>query len=84
MKLLVVLLLGCFGSVAMADEEATQDAQVAVEPYRYAQHLDIAHVVAMTPVPNVCAVVPVQMTYDDSQGKRHILAYQVMGNGCNN
>jgi hypothetical protein len=35
-------------------------------------------------VPNVCAVVPMRMTYLDSQGQQHVMAYQVMGNGCSN
>lgn len=83
MKLLLVLFLGCLGSVAMADE-ASQTTQPKVEPYRYAQKLDIAHVVAITQVPNVCAVVPMHLTYDDSKGNRHIMEYHVMGNGCTN
>ncbi|WP_313431487.1 DUF2790 domain-containing protein [Pseudomonas sp.] len=84
MKLLSILLLGCLGSVALADEQFTQATQVAVEPYRYAQHLDIAHVVAVTPVPDVCDVVPMQLTYDDSNGERHVMEYRIMGNGCSN
>lgn len=84
MKLLLVLFLGCFGSVAMADEQETKTAQITVEPYRYSQNLDIAHVVAITQIPDVCAVVPIQMTYDDSKGDRHIMEYHVMGNGCTN
>lgn len=83
MKLLLVLFLGCLSSVAMADE-APQTAQAKVEPYSYGQDLDIAHVVAITEVPNVCTVVPMQLTYDDSKGDRHIMGYQVMGNGCTN
>ncbi|AMZ69931.1 MULTISPECIES: DUF2790 domain-containing protein [Pseudomonas] len=84
MKLLLVLFLGCLGSVAMAGEQDTQAAQVRVEPYRYSQNLDIAHIVAMTPIPNICDVVPVRMTYDDSKGDRHIMEYQVIGTGCTN
>lgn len=84
MKLLLILLLGCLGSVAMADDQDTKTAQSTIEPYRYSQNLDIAHVVDITEIPNVCAVVPMQMTYDDSNGKRHIMQYHVMGNGCTN
>ncbi|MEC4561417.1 conserved exported protein of unknown function [Pseudomonas sp. JV551A1] len=82
MKLLLVLFLGCLGSVAMADDQATQTAQITVEPYSYSQSLDIAHVVAVTPVPPVCDVVPMQLTYDDSNGERHVMEYRIMGNGC--
>ncbi|MFK7701266.1 DUF2790 domain-containing protein [Pseudomonas caspiana] len=83
MKLLLVLFLSCIGSVAMADE-APQTAQAKVEPYRYSQDLDIAHVVGITDLPNACAVVPMQMTYDDSKGNRHIMEYHVLGSGCTN
>ncbi len=68
----------------MADEQGTQAAQVTVEPYRYSQNLDIAHVVAISQVPDVCDVVPMHLTYDDSNGERHIMEYHVMGNGCTN
>jgi hypothetical protein len=44
--------------------------------------LDIAKVISMSEVPNVCEVVPAKMEYDDSKGQRHILRYSVMGNGC--
>lgn len=84
MKLLLVLFLGCLGSVAMAGEQGTQTAQVKVESYRYAQRLDIANVVAATQTPNVCNVVPIQLTYDDSKGDRRIMEYLVIGNGCTN
>jgi hypothetical protein len=56
--------------------------QPVVEHYTYSTQLDIAHVVSVDPVPNVCQAVPVRMTYDDSQGKRHVMEYEVMGNGC--
>ncbi|KGU83239.1 DUF2790 domain-containing protein [Pseudomonas mediterranea] len=84
MKLLLVLFLGSLGAVAMADELDTQTAHIAVEPYRYSQHLDIAHVVSITQIPDVCDVVPVQMTYDDSKGDRHTMEYHVIGTGCTN
>lgn len=82
MKLLLVLLLGGIGSMAMANDQDSQTAQITVEPYRYSQSLDIAHVVAVSPVPNVCDVVPMQLTYDDSHGERHIMEYRIMGDGC--
>ncbi|MCV4268956.1 DUF2790 domain-containing protein [Pseudomonas capsici] len=84
MKLLLALFLGCLGSVAIADEQTTQTAQVTVEPYGYSQNLDIAHVVAMTQVPDACDVAPVQMTYDDSKGSRHTIEYLIIGTGCTN
>ena len=78
MRALLVLIFGAFCAVAMADEP------LPVEQYSYAQHLDIAYVISTSEVADVCAVVPVRMTYEDSKGQRHILEYHVMGNGCSN
>ena len=85
MKSLIVLALVGMSGIAVAEEATTETAQaVPIEHYDYSQHLDIAHVMSMTDVPFVCAVVPARMTYQDSQGKRHILEYKIMGNGCSN
>ncbi|HEK1690572.1 hypothetical protein PpSQ1_20305 [Pseudomonas putida] len=83
MKALLVLVLGSLCSAAMADE-AKDVEQIPVEQYSYSQHLDIARVISMSEVPNVCEVVPARMTYEDSKGQKHILEYRVMGNGCSN
>lgn len=91
MKALIVfaLITGC--TTAMAEEVpdttgtlASAQATPAVEQYRYGMNLDIAHIVTVDAIPAVCEVVPTRMTYDDSDGKRHILEYRVMGNGCSN
>lgn len=85
MKALLVLVLGSVCGAAMADEVANNGAeQIPVEQYSYSQHLDIAKVISMSEIPNVCEVVPARMTYEDSQGHKHILEYRVMGNGCSN
>ena len=85
MKALLVLALGSLCTAAMADEVADVSAeQIPVEQYSYSQHLDIAKVISMTEIPNVCEVVPARMTYEDSQGQKHVLEYRVMGNGCSN
>ncbi|MBV4490489.1 DUF2790 domain-containing protein [Pseudomonas oryzicola] len=83
MKALLVLVLGSLCGAAMAGE-AKDAEQIPVEQYNYAQHLDIARVISMSEVPNVCEVVPARMTYEDSKGQKHILEYRVMGNGCSN
>ncbi|UQB78768.1 DUF2790 domain-containing protein [Pseudomonas shirazica] len=83
MKALLVLVLGSLCSAAMAGE-AKDAEQIPVEQYSYSQHLDIARVISMSEVPNVCEVVPARMTYEDSKGQKHILEYRVMGNGCSN
>lgn len=85
MKALIVLALVGMSSIAAAEEAPTETARnISVEQYDYSQHLDIAHVISQSNVPSVCAVVPARMTYEDSAGKRHILEYHVMGNGCSN
>ena len=72
---------------ALADEAPTelagQNAPI-VEDYTYSTKLDVAKVLSMSTIPEVCEVVPVKMEYEDSQGQRHILNYHVMGNGCSN
>ncbi|TWD43062.1 DUF2790 domain-containing protein [Pseudomonas sp. SJZ131] len=87
MKALLVLALSSMCLTAMADEAPTDVAQLqqpVEEQYTYSTHLDIANVVSMSEIPNVCEVVPMKMEYDDSKGQRHILRYSVMGNGCSN
>ncbi|MNJ63970.1 hypothetical protein D3C77_599010 [compost metagenome] len=83
MKALLVLVLGSLCGAAMAGEGKDAE-QIPVEQYSYSQHLDIARVISMSEVPNVCEVVPARMTYEDSKGQKHILEYRVMGNGCSN
>ncbi len=88
MKALVVMALSSLCATAVLADEAPselagQNAPI-VEEYTYSTHLDVAKVVSMSNIPEVCHVVPVQMEYEDSQGQRHILKYQVMGNGCSN
>lgn len=72
---LAALALGFAATAAHADPAQT---------YRYGQPLDIAKVIDAGDIPDVCAVVPVTMTYEDSQGQRHSLVYRVMGKGCSN
>lgn len=79
-SMLVLALFG-FSSVVMAQDSTTTPP---VEQYTYASHLDVAKIISEDPVPDVCAVVPAHMTYQDSQGKQHILQYEVMGSGCSN
>ncbi|WP_124415418.1 DUF2790 domain-containing protein [Pseudomonas sp. R4-35-07] len=88
MKALLVLALSSLcATAALADEAPTelagQNAPI-VEDYTYSTHLDVAKVVSMSNIPEVCEVVPAKMEYEDSQGQRHILNYHVMGSGCSN
>ena len=84
MKRLIALALVAFSTLAVADEVQVPQQQPAVEQYTYATDLDIANVISVTPIADVCEVVPAQMTYEDHQGQRHILEYRIMGNGCSN
>lgn len=84
MKRLIVLALLAFSTLAAADDIKVAPQQPAVEHYTYATDLDIATVISVTPIADVCEVVPAEMTYEDHQGQRHILEYRVMGNGCSN
>ncbi|MFB3305868.1 DUF2790 domain-containing protein [Pseudomonas sp. AMR01] len=88
MKALVVMAISSLcATAALADEAPTELAgqnAPLVEDYTYSTHLDVAKVLSMSEVPQVCRVVPVQMEYEDSRGQRHILKYQVMGDGCSN
>ncbi|MNC41833.1 hypothetical protein D3C75_906190 [compost metagenome] len=79
MKALALWVLSGVSCVALAGEAADNGP---VEKYHYGMDLDVARVISRSEVPNVCATVPVQMVYEDHQGKRHTLEYLVMGNGC--
>ncbi|SDH38316.1 DUF2790 domain-containing protein [Pseudomonas panipatensis] len=84
MKAVVILALASFSSLALAEQASagTQPQSPAVEQYTYGMKLDVAHVVSTTDVSNQCGIVPAQMTYENSQGQRHTVEYQVWGNGC--
>lgn len=88
MKALLVLALSSLcATAALAGEIPTDAANkktAIVEEYTYDTDLDIAKVVSISEVPNVCEVVPARMEYEDHQGQRHILNYKIMGNGCSN
>ncbi|WP_170948649.1 DUF2790 domain-containing protein [Pseudomonas sp. Irchel 3A7] len=85
-KIAIVLALACIGAQAFAEESHAkpQAGKPAVETYTYGSKLDINKVITLSDVPNECGPVPAQMTYEDSQGQRHVLQYQVMGSGCSN
>ncbi|MBG8558752.1 DUF2790 domain-containing protein [Pseudomonas qingdaonensis] len=82
MKTLLALVLVGVSSFALADEVKTAAAQPLVEQYDYSTNLDIARVISLSTLPNVCEVVPATMTYEDHQGQRHTIEYRAMGDGC--
>jgi len=81
MKLFKTLIAASF---VMLGSQMAFANQPAVEQYSYSSHLDIAKVIHQDPVPDVCGVVPLQMTYLDHHGQQHVMQYSVMGNGCLN
>ncbi len=81
MKALIALALVAVSSFALADQ-AADAAKPAVEQYSYGTTLDIAKVISLSKVANVCEVVPATMVYEDHQGQRHTVEYRVMGDGC--
>lgn len=81
MKALVALALVAVSSFALADQAKTVES-TAVEHYTYGTNLDIAKVISLSKVANVCEVVPATMVYEDHQGQRHTVEYRVMGDGC--
>jgi hypothetical protein len=83
MKTVIAVALMSLSALATAEESNAQ-GQPAVEAYDYSTKLDIATVISSTPVPDICGVAPMKMTYEDSQGQLHIMSYLIMGNGCPN
>jgi len=81
MKNILIAALVVFSAAAGA---STLPASNNAQEYSYGDHLDIAKVISMTQIPDVCAVVPATMVYQDHQGEQHTLQYRVMGNGCQN
>ena len=47
-------------------------------------HLDVAKVLSSTDISQQCGVIPARLNYLDSQGREHVLDYQVNGSGCTN
>ncbi|MDH0095670.1 DUF2790 domain-containing protein [Pseudomonas sp. GD04158] len=83
MKSIMFFALGALMTTqAMAAAKASTPAPDAASDYYYGMHLDVARVVSHGEIPNVCRAVPVEMTYEDSQGVQHTIRYQVMGTGC--
>lgn len=81
---MAALLTGIVFNVMAADAAPGTSAKVDTQEYSYSQELDVAKVISMSQVPDICAVVPAEMVYEDSTGQRHTLTYKVMGNGCSN
>lgn len=89
MKLLNIALfvaLGAAGTMAFAEDSHSTAAtgQTPVETYTYGTRLDIKRVIEVSEIADECGPVPARMTYEDSQGQRRTIEYQVMGSGCSN
>lgn len=83
MKALLALFMAGISCLSMAAEQADENKeQLPVEIYEYSTHPDIAKVISRSEAPDVCGPATVHMTYEDHQGKRHVMEYLIMGNGC--
>jgi hypothetical protein len=76
-----LVLSGLFAPAFADDSPATS---TPVETYTYQTKLDIHKVLAVTDISDHCGPIPVQMTYEDSKGQRHVIEYQAMGTACSN
>lgn len=86
LKIALFLALGGIGAQAFADDSPStaEASKTPVESYSYGTKLDIKKIITVTEIADECGPVPARMTYEDSQGQRHVLQYQVMGTGCSN
>ncbi|MDD0972817.1 DUF2790 domain-containing protein [Pseudomonas fontis] len=82
MKTLLALVLAGVSTFALADGVKEAANPPVVEQYDYSTNLDIAKVISLSTIPNVCEVVPATMTYEDHQSQRHTIEYRAMGDGC--
>ncbi|MGV8864813.1 MAG: DUF2790 domain-containing protein [Pseudomonas sp.] len=73
-------LLAMFFTIAASNAFAASDVTAA----RTGVPLDVAKTISITDISDACGVVPVELTYEDSQGQRHSVSYQVIGDGCHN
>ncbi len=83
-KIAIFLALSCIGAQAFAEESQAKVSrdQTPVETYSYGSNLDIKKFISVSDVGPECGPVSAQMTYEDSQGQRHVMQYQVLGSGC--
>ncbi|UCL89857.1 DUF2790 domain-containing protein [Pseudomonas sp. HS-18] len=66
-----------------AREGAPSPMQIAeAKQYTYGMNLDIAEVVAVTPMSTDCGVVPVQLRYKDSSGEEQAIEYRTERVAC--
>lgn len=86
LKVALLLALATGGTQAFANDSHSTAAtgQTPLETYTYGTRLDIKRVIEVSEVANECGPVPARMTYEDSQGQRRTIEYQVMGTGCSN
>lgn len=69
--------------VMQARQNAPSPTQIAeAKQYTYGMNLDIAEVVAVTPMSNDCGVVPVQLRYKDSFGDEQAIEYRTERVAC--
>ena len=68
--------------LAMKANQPSSEQMAEVKQYTYGMNLDIAKVVAVTPMSSDCGVVPVQMRYKDSFGDLQTIEYRAERVAC--
>ena len=66
----------------MQARQTSAEQLAEVKQYTYGMNLDIAEVVAVTPMSSDCGVVPVQMRYKDSFGDLQTIEYRAERVAC--
>ncbi|WP_077044828.1 DUF2790 domain-containing protein [Pseudomonas sp. KK4] len=74
MKILIALFLTIAASGAFAESDR--------QAPRTGVPTDVAKVISVTDIRFACGVVPVEMVYQDSQGRRRVATYLEEGGGC--
>ncbi|WP_207886610.1 DUF2790 domain-containing protein [Pseudomonas sp. 30_B] len=68
--------------LVMKANQPSPEQMAEVKQYTYGMNLDIAKVVAVTPMSSDCGVVPVQMRYEDSFGDLQTVEYRAERVAC--
>ncbi|WP_396335856.1 DUF2790 domain-containing protein [Azotobacter beijerinckii] len=81
MRILACLSLAGISCVVASGEQSVDTDEresLPIEDYRYGDHLDINKVIEISEPPEDCKPELERMTYEDSNGKRHVVEFPVM------
>jgi len=83
MKLFILGFAALFAT-GSAFADTTAATSVIHDKPGFFMHMDVAKVLSSTDTYGQCGIVPARLDYLDSQGREHVLDYQVQGIGCPN